>query len=84
MYPKYFTPNGDSSNDHWRIKFSENEPNLIVTIFDLYGKLMTQFNSSAIGWDGTYQGNEMPSSDYWFVVKRENGKEFKGHFSLKR
>jgi gliding motility-associated-like protein len=84
MYPKYFTPNGDSSNDHWRIKFSENEPNLIVTIFDRYGKLMTQFDSSAIGWDGTYQGYEMPSSDYWFVVKRENGKEFKGHFSLKR
>lgn len=84
MYPKYFTPNGDTLNDNWRIKFSENEPNLIVTIFDRYGKLMTQFDSSAIGWDGTYQGNEMPSSDYWFIVKRENGKEFKGHFSLKR
>lgn len=84
MYPKYFTPNGDTLNDYWRIKFSENEPNLIVTIFDRYGKLMTQFDSSAIGWDGTYQGNEMPSSDYWFIVKRENGKEFRGHFSLKR
>lgn len=84
MYPKYFTPNGDGYNDYWRIKFSENEPNLIVTIFDRYGKLMTQFDSSAIGWDGTCQGYEMPSSDYWFVVKRENGKEFNGHFSLKR
>lgn len=84
MYPKYFTPNGDTLNDYWRIKFSENEPNLIVTIFDRYGKLMTQFDSSTIGWDGTYQGNEMPSSDYWFIVKRENDKEFRGHFSLKR
>lgn len=84
MYPKYFTPNGDSLNDYWRIKFSENEPNLMVTIFDRYGKLMTKFDSINIGWDGTYQGNQMPSADYWFVVKRENGKEFRGHFTLKR
>ena len=84
MYPKYFTPNGDGYNDYWRIKFSENEPNLMVTIFDRYGKLMTQFDSSSIGWNGTYQDNLMPSTDYWFVVKRENGKEFKGHFTLKR
>jgi gliding motility-associated-like protein len=84
MYPKYFTPNGDGYNDYWRIKFSENEPNLKVTIFDRYGKLMTQFDSSSIGWNGTYQGNPMPSSDYWFLVKRENGKEYKGHFTLKR
>ncbi|MCW1147706.1 T9SS type B sorting domain-containing protein [Flavobacterium lacisediminis] len=84
MYPKYFTPNGDGYNDFWRIKFSENEPNLTVTIFDRYGKLMTQFDSSSIGWNGTYLGNQMPSTDYWFVVKRENGKEYRGHFTLKR
>jgi len=84
MYPKYFTPNGDGYNDYWRIKFSENEPKLMITIFDRYGKLMTQFDSDSIGWNGTYQNNLMPSTDYWFVVKRENGKEFKGHFTLKR
>ena len=84
MYPKYFTPNKDGYNDYWKIKFSENEPNLMITIFDRYGKLMTQFDSFNIGWDGTYQGNQMPSSDYWFVVKRENGKEHRGHFTLKR
>ena len=84
MYPKYFTPNGDGYNDFWRIKFSENEPNLTVTIFDRYGKLITQFDSNNVGWNGTYQGNPMPSTDYWFVVKRENGKEYKGHFTLKR
>lgn len=84
MYPKYFTPNGDGYNDYWRIKFSENEPNLLVTIFDRYGKLITQFYSNSNGWDGTYNDKELPSTDYWFVVKRENGKEHKGHFSLKR
>lgn len=84
MYPKYFTPNGDGFNDYWRIKFSENEPNLLVTIFDRYGKLIIQFYSNSNGWDGTYNGKQLPSTDYWFLVKRENGTEHKGHFSLKR
>jgi gliding motility-associated-like protein len=84
MYPKYFTPNGDGFNDYWRIKFSENEPNLLVTIFDRYGKLISQFYSYSNGWDGTYNGKLLPSTDYWFVVKRENGTEHRGHFSLKR
>ncbi|MFC7357984.1 T9SS type B sorting domain-containing protein, partial [Jejudonia soesokkakensis] len=39
------------------------------------------------GWDGTYNGNPLPSSDYWFRVEYmedETPKEFKGHFTLKR
>ncbi len=84
MYPKFFTPNGDGYNDYWKIKFSEIEPNLTVKIFDRYGKFIKQLGSNSIGWDGTYLGKDVPSSDYWFVVTRENGKEYKGHFSLKR
>lgn len=84
MYPKFFTPNGDGYNDFWKIKFSNNEPNLTVKIFDRYGKLLKQLGKNSIGWDGKYLGEDVPSSDYWFVVTRENGKEYKGHFSLKR
>ncbi|CAM4081839.1 MULTISPECIES: T9SS type B sorting domain-containing protein [Flavobacterium] len=84
MYPKFFTPNGDGYNDFWKIKFSENEPHLTVTIFDRYGKFIKQFGSSSQGWDGNYLGEQLPSTDYWFLVTRENGKEFKGHFTLKR
>ncbi len=84
MYPKFFTPNGDGYNDYWKIKFSENEPNLTVKIFDRYGKLLKHLGTNSIGWDGKYLSKDVPSSDYWFVVTRENGKEYKGHFSLKR
>lgn len=84
MYPKFFTPNGDGYNDFWKIKFSENEPNLTIKIFDRYGKFLKQLGTNSIGWDGKYLGKDVPSSDYWFVVIRENGKEHKGHFSLKR
>ena len=84
MYPKFFTPNGDSFNDTWRIKFSETETNFSVKVFDRYGKFITQFGANSAGWDGTFNGNNLPSSDYWFVITRENGKEYRGHFSLKR
>ena len=83
MYPKFFTPNQDGFNDTWAIQFSNNEPNLKVAIFDRYGKLLKTLNSTN-SWDGKFNGNELPSTDYWFVVTRENGKEYRGHFTLKR
>lgn len=84
MYPKFFTPNGDGYNDFWKIQFSENEPHLRVQIFDRYGKFIKELGSNTQGWDGTYLGKMLPSNDYWFTVTRENGKVYKGHFSLKR
>ncbi len=84
MYPKFFTPNGDGYNDYWKIKFSRTEPNLLIKIFDRYGKLIKSMNAQSVGWDGNLNNNSLPSDDYWFVVIRENGKEYKGHFSIKR
>lgn len=84
MYPRYFTPNGDGVNDTWQIKFSMTEPQMELSIFDRYGKLLTQFKGLDFGWDGTLNGKLLFADDYWFVVKRKDGKEFKGHFSLLR
>jgi gliding motility-associated-like protein len=84
MFPKFFTPNGDRYNDTWKIKFSDFEKGLTVNIYDRYGKLLKNLASNTSEWDGTYNGHELPATDYWFVVTRANGKEHKGHFSLKR
>jgi gliding motility-associated-like protein len=84
MYPKFFTPNGDGFNDIWRIKFPKNESNATVKIFDRFGKLLKEISSLSEGWNGTFNGQELPSADYWFTVIRANGKEYKGHFALKR
>jgi gliding motility-associated-like protein len=37
-------------------------------------------------WDGKYQGKELPSGDYWYVVRVDgsNDKEYVGHFTLYR
>lgn len=83
-YPKFFTPNGDGINEKWRIEYSIREPHLKVNIFDRYGKLIAGFGSNSEGWDGTLNGFTLPSTDYWFVVTREDGRELKGHFSMIR
>ncbi|OIQ21156.1 MAG: hypothetical protein BM557_05235 [Flavobacterium sp. MedPE-SWcel] len=83
-YPKFFTPNGDGVNETWRIPFSSFEPDLFVIIFDRYGKIITGFDSQSQGWDGTYDGNVLPSTDYWFSVTRQDGTVHKGHFSMIR
>lgn len=84
MYPKYFTPNGDGFHDKWQIQYAYFDPGIIVYIFDRYGKQITSFKGNTSGWDGTYNGNKLPASDYWFVVHRSDGKEYKGHFAMMR
>lgn len=83
-YPKFFTPNGDGINEYWRIYQSVLEPDMLVYIYDRYGKLITGFDVKSKGWDGTLNGYKLPATDYWFVVKRQNGQELKGHFSMIR
>ncbi|QYJ67415.1 T9SS type B sorting domain-containing protein [Flavobacterium litorale] len=83
-YPKYFTPNGDGVNEKWYIKHAITEPNFEVSIYDRYGKHITTLSSTSDGWDGTLQGAALPSTDYWFVAVREDGREFRGHFSMVR
>ncbi|MBE9576158.1 PKD-like domain-containing protein [Flavobacterium proteolyticum] len=83
-YPQYFTPNGDGINDTWYIDGLQNTD--VIYIFDRYGKLIKQLRGIE-GWDGTYNQENLPSTDYWFTVDYlENGvkKQFKAHFALKR
>jgi gliding motility-associated-like protein len=83
-YLKFFTPNNDGYNDYWTIDFAYLKTNTEIQIFDRYGKLIKTLTSNSSKWNGTFNGAELPASDYWFVVTRVNGVEYKGHFSLKR
>ncbi|MGS0524786.1 T9SS type B sorting domain-containing protein [Zobellia nedashkovskayae] len=62
----------------------------MVFVFDRYGKLLAQLNTNT-DWDGTLNGNLLPSSTYWFRLEygeQENNIEVakltKAHFALKR
>ncbi|MQP23456.1 T9SS type B sorting domain-containing protein, partial [Flavobacterium sp. LMO8] len=83
-YPQYFTPNGDGYNDGWFIAGLQDTD--VIYIFDRYGKLIKQLRGEE-AWDGTYNQEQLPSTDYWFTVDyNENGakKQFKAHFAMKR
>ncbi len=85
-YPNFFTPNGDGINENWQILGinTEFQPQSDIYIFDRHGKLMKQLNPLSEGWNGIFNGQLMPTDDYWFRVMLEDGREFKGHFTLKR
>lgn len=89
-FPKFFTPNNDGANDTWNIRGIETLNDAVVFVFDRYGKLLAQLDAN-MDWDGTYNGQPMPSSDYWFrfeYTEDENGvvvaKNTKANFTLKR
>lgn len=88
-FPKFFTPNGDGYNDTWQV-YGINTPDQVnseISIFDRFGKLLIKLSPSSAGWDGTFNGVNTPSSDYWFLAKIKTPTEqfeFKGHFTLKR
>lgn len=83
-YPHYFTPNGDGIHDFWSVKFSQIEPKMKTYIYDRFGKLIAAFTPESPGWDGKYNGEMLPSTDYWFLIIRENGEHYRGHFAMKR
>ena len=85
-FPKFFTPNGDSTNEFWNVDLDPNMPmDLNIFIYDRFGKLIQQVFPDKAGWDGTFAGKNMPSDDYWFIATmNDTGETFASHFSLIR
>ncbi|MBZ4035740.1 T9SS type B sorting domain-containing protein [Flavobacterium sp. 17A] len=85
--PNYFTPNGSGSNttigpDCGALAYKE----LTFDIYDRYGRVVAKYHVGQ-KWDGKYNGNELPTGDYWYVLKLNDPKdprEFVGHFTLYR
>ena len=89
-FPKYFTPNNDGYNDHWEVKGlgADFASASIVYIFNRFGKIVAEFKAQQGGWDGSFNGNLLPATEYWYAVHLidQNGIDriLKGHFSLIR
>ncbi|MBV1887891.1 MAG: T9SS type B sorting domain-containing protein [Urechidicola sp.] len=85
-FPRFFTPNNDGANDTWEV-YGVNEnfnQDIELQIYDRYGKILAQLNYLSGGWDGIYNGESLPSSDYWYIAKLSDGRVYQGHFALKR
>ena len=83
--PNFFTPNGDNENDFWAPGNREFFPDIEVIIYDRYGRVVARLNQVS-QWDGMYEGKELPSGDYWYVVNQNDKREIRyvGHFTLYR
>ncbi|WP_340203090.1 T9SS type B sorting domain-containing protein [Ascidiimonas sp. W6] len=83
-FPRFFTPNGDSVNDTWQLTGVRLQPGSEIRIYDRFGTFITALDPTGSGWDGTFNGKLLPSSDYWFFAHLDDGRIYKGHFALKR
>ncbi len=86
-FPDFFTPDGDGMNDIWIPDNLEGFPDVLIKIYDRYGRVVEEMTRNVKGWDGNYDGKPLPTGDYWYVVKLEgaqDSREFVGHFTLYR
>lgn len=85
--PNFFTPDADGQNDFWKPRNQEGFPKILTVIFDRYGREVYRMGLNDHGWDGMYHNTELPTGDYWYVIKlkgEEDDREFVGHFTLYR
>ncbi|WP_372935527.1 T9SS type B sorting domain-containing protein [Seonamhaeicola sp.] len=82
----YFTPNGDGNLDTWGPGCTSQYKDLTFDIFDRYGRKVATLRVNE-KWDGTYNGKELPTGDYWYIVNLNDERDkrsFVGHFTLYR
>ncbi|MCC6724351.1 MAG: gliding motility-associated C-terminal domain-containing protein [Saprospiraceae bacterium] len=85
--PTGFTPNGDGKNDVFKI-FGNNLTDTQLVVYDRWGEKVFESNDQAVGWDGSFNGKQLPPDVYGFyaIVRCENGESFskKGNVTLMR
>lgn len=67
--PNIFTPNGDGSNDVWKIS-SAGIKEFSCTIYDRWGIKMDEFDSLSEGWNGkSKSGGIAPDGTYYYMIR---------------
>jgi gliding motility-associated-like protein len=73
VIPNAFTPNGDGINDSWNIRYLSDYARSTLDIFNRYGQIV--FHSVGYGkpWNGTNNGNQLPTGVYYYMIDLKNG-----------
>ncbi len=75
--PNTFTPNGDNYNDTWMIRNIDLYPNATVKVFNRWGNELYSTEGEYIPWDGTHNGNPLPSEVYYYIIVLDNDQDNK-------
>ena len=70
--PNTITPNGDNYNDTWILENIELYSNAVVKIFNKWGNEIYSSSEVYVPWDGTDNGNPLPSEVYYYIIKLNN------------
>lgn len=66
--PSAFSPNGDGTNDLFRVKTGDTPKSFNMTIFNRYGDKIFESTDVDTGWNGTIGGNLAPIGTYVYTV----------------
>jgi gliding motility-associated-like protein len=64
-----FTPNGDGTNDKWTVPGLRFYEGARISVFDKAGSRMFYTEIPDQGWDGTFNGKELPIGSYFWVIE---------------
>lgn len=70
IIPNAFTPNGDNLNDTFKV-IGRNIVKYEIKIYDQNNLLVYNSKDIREGWDGTYNGKEMPAGTYTYLIEYE-------------
>ena len=80
-----FTPNGDGTNDKWTVPGLRFYEGARISVFDKVGSRMFYTEIPDQGWDGTFNGKELPIGSYFWVIEAlEVGEMRRGILNLIR
>lgn len=87
VVPNAFSPNGDGVNETWVIETLEDYPDARVEVFDRWGSKIYEKVRYINEWDGTYNGQPLPVSTYFYVITLKestprHGKKITGSVSI--
>ena len=80
-----FTPNGDGVNDNWRVPGIRFYEGARISVYDNVGSRLFYSESPDQGWDGTFNGKQLPVGSYfWTIEIGETGEIRRGMLNLLR
>jgi gliding motility-associated-like protein len=72
--PNILTPGSADKNSVWVIEGVSNFPNLNIEIFNRWGsKVYANTGMYTKPWDGTHNGQPLPTATYYYVIDRADG-----------
>jgi gliding motility-associated-like protein len=79
-----FTPNADGMNDYWYIPDLEDYGTVKVTVYNRFGQPVYVSASYKNDWDGTWNGDPLPSAAYYYIIKSSSKGFIKGVVNIVR